>query len=41
MAKKSEKSSSFNVVAGLVALCLVVAAALTYWQSVNKGAAAP
>ncbi len=46
MAIKSEKSSSFNVVAGLVALCLVVAAALTYWQSGNwqsgnKGAAAP
>ncbi len=41
MAKQSEKSSSFNVVAGLIALCLIVAAALTYWQSGNKGAAAP
>ncbi len=41
MAKQSEKSSSFNVVAGLIALCLVVAAALTYWQSGNKAPATP
>ncbi len=41
MAKKSEKSSSFNIVAGFVALFLVVAAALFYWQSGNKGAAIP
>ena len=41
MAKQSEKSSSFNVVAGLIALCLVVTAALTYWQWGNKGPATP
>ena len=41
MAKKSEKSSSFNVVAGLIALCLAVTAALTYWQSGNQGVATP
>jgi len=41
MAKQTEKSSLFNVVAGLIALCLVVAAALTYWQSGNKGQATP
>ena len=39
MAKQSEKSSSFNRVAGLIALCLVVAAALTYWQLGSKGTA--
>ena len=41
MAKQSEKSSSFNRVAGLIAFCLVVAAALTYWQSGSKGTATP
>ena len=41
MAKQTEKSSSFNVVAGLIALCLVLVAALTYWQSGNKGQATP
>ena len=41
MAKQSKKSSSFNVVAGLIALCLVVVAALTYWQSGNMGSVSP
>ena len=41
MAKQTEKSSLFNVVAGLLALCLIVVAALTYWQSGNKVQATP
>jgi len=41
MAKQTEKSSLFNIVAGLIALCLIVVAALTYWQSGNKVQATP
>ena len=41
MAKKTENSSSFNLIAGLIALCLIVAAGLTYFQSSGASSTAP
>ena len=41
MAKKSENSSPFNLIAGLIALCLIAAAGLTYFQSSGTNSTAP